>query len=145
MFFKGFTSRIPVKLSTSISKVDYREGQFNFELEAKTGAKSTHTSEALLFAIGRVPNTDSLGLENTSVELDDRGYMKTDDLMRTTADGVYAMGDVIGLYFFTDSASFEVGYLGRRLLEGEDVPIDYGPMPHGIFSSPQIGGVGSTE
>jgi mycothione reductase len=145
VFCPAFGSRIPVMLNTVISKVDYRDGLFNLKLKNKTGQECTHTSEALLFAIGRDPNSDSLGLENTTVERNDHGYIKTDDCLRTTADGVSAMGDVIGRYFFTHSASFESAYLGQRLLEGHAVPIDYGPMPHAIFSSPQIAGVGATE
>jgi len=145
VFCKGFTARIPVKLNTSFSNIEYRDGMFNLNLKSKTGEERSHSSEALLFAIGRVPNTDSLGLQNTTIKMNANGYINVDDYMRTTVDGVFAMGDVIGRHFFTHSASFESAYLGRQLLEGQNEPIDYGPMPHAIFSCPQIAGVGATE
>jgi len=55
------------------------------------------------------------------------------------------MGDIAGRYMFTHAANFESEYLGNQIAENRDEPIDYGPMPHAIFTSPEIAGVGATE
>jgi dihydrolipoamide dehydrogenase len=65
--------------------------------------------------------------------------------MRTSVEGVYALGDVIGRYSFTHSAAFEAQYLSRKLLQGETEPIEYGHMPHAVFSHPEVAGIGATE
>jgi mycothione reductase len=61
-----------------------------------------------------------------------RGYVETDDRLRTPLEGVYAMGDIAGRYMFTHAANFESEYLGNLIAENRDEPIDYGPMPHAI-------------
>jgi len=99
----------------------------------------------LLFCIGRVPNSDNIGIQNTDLKPNARGYVETDDRLRTPLEGVYAMGDIAGRYMFTHAANFESEYLGNLIAENRDEPIDYGPMPHAIFTSPEVAGVGATE
>ena len=69
----------------------------------------------------------------------------TDDFLRTGAPGVHALGDVAGKYFFTHTASLEAKYLGRLLTGATDEPLDYGPVPHAVFTEPELAGVGRTE
>ncbi len=102
-------------------------------------------SEALLFCIGRVPNSDNIGIQNTDLKPTARGYIETDDRLRTPVEGVYAMGDIAGRYMFTHAANFGSECLSNQIAENRDEPIDYGPMPHAIFTSPEIAGVGATE
>jgi mycothione reductase len=99
----------------------------------------------LLFCIGRVPNSDNIGIQNTDLKPNARGYVETDDRLRTPLEGVYAMGDIAGRYMFTHAANFESEYLGNLIAENRAEPIDYGPMPHAIFTSPEVAGVGATE
>jgi len=99
----------------------------------------------LLFCIGRVPNSDNIGIQNTDLKPNARGYVETDDRLRTPLEGVYAMGDIAGRYMFTHAANFESEYLGNLIAENRDEPIDYGPMPHAIFTSPEVAGVGATK
>jgi dihydrolipoamide dehydrogenase len=89
--------------------------------------------------------SDNIGIQNTDLKPNARGYIETDDRLRTSVEGVYAMGDIAGRYMFTHAANFESEYLGNQIAENRDESIDYGPMPHAIFTSPEIAGVGATE
>ena len=67
------------------------------------------TTDAVIFGTGRQPNTDQLGLENTKVALDEKGYVKVDKFQNTTQNGIYAVGDVIGKIDLTPVAIALVG------------------------------------
>src|SRR5215469_2105062 len=145
VFVKGFTRRVPVTFNSKIASATHDGSRFHITIVHADGAQSDRDSEALLFCIGRVPNSDNIGIENTDLKPNARGYVETDDRLRTPAQGVYAMGDIAGRYMFTHAANFESEYLAQQIGEGRDEPIDYGPMPHAVFTSPEIAGVGATE
>jgi len=122
----------------------YESKTFTIETTSPDGP-ATITAERLLFTLGRDPNTDCIGIEHSGIELDERGFIKTSDHLATSAENVWALGDVIGGPQFTHTAAWEAKYLERLLLDGEDVPIDYAPVPHAVFSRPEVAGVGATE
>jgi dihydrolipoamide dehydrogenase len=97
-------------------------------------------------AVGRIPNSDILDLDKTGVEVNERGYIQTDGYLQTNVPGIYSLGDVIGRYQFKHSANLEARYAYHNIIQHSDrVPVDYTAMPHAIFTSPQIAGVGETE
>jgi mycothione reductase len=145
IFTEEFSENVTVDLQTSVVSAEYRDGQFEIGLEKESGGVETHHSEALLFAIGRLPNTDQLGLDTTGIELDRRGFIKRDGFLETSVPGVYALGDVAGEYMLQHAASYEVHYLRQRLLNDEQATIDYGAMPHAVYSNPEVAAVGLTE
>ncbi len=145
IFTEQFSKNVAVDLHTKVVAVDHNDGQFTIGLEKAAGEVQTHRSEALLFAIGRLPNTDQLGLENTGIELNRRGFIKRDGFLETSVPGVYALGDVGGEFLLQHAASYEVHYLRQRLLKGDPEPIDRGAMPHAVFSDPEVAAVGLTE
>ncbi len=145
IFTEEFSKNVAVDLHTKVVSAEYRDGQFEIGLEKAGGKAETHRSEALLFAIGRLPNTDQLGLENTGIERDKRGFVKRDGFLETTVPGVYALGDVAGQFLLQHAASYEVHYLRQRLMKGEKDKIDHGAMPHAVFSDPEVAAVGLTE
>ena len=100
----------------------------------------------MLIAAGRTPNSDTLDLEKTGVLTNDKGYITTDDFLETNVRGIFALGDVIGRYPFKHSANLEAQYAYHNILnQDEKIPVDYTAMPHAIFCSPQVAGVGYTE
>ena len=102
--------------------------------------------DVLLVATGRVPNTDTLEVEKTGVKLTKRGYVKVNNYMETSAKDVWAIGDIAGVYFFKHSANLEAEYAYiNAMYPKRRSKVDYYPMPHAVFSSPQIAGVGFTE
>lgn len=77
--------------------------------------------------------------------LDDRGFVEVDDQFRTTADSVYAVGDVSGPPMFTHSARDDADLLYRHLVHGEEIDATERVVPHAVFTDPQVGRVGLTE
>ncbi len=105
----------------------------------------TVTGDELLVAAGRVPNTDTLHLDATEVETDDRGFVETDDYLRTDADGVWALGDIVGEYLLKHNANHEAKTAARNIFGSELQAVDYTAMPFAVFASPEVAGVGATE
>jgi mycothione reductase len=145
VFIKGFTERVPVKFNSTIASAAHDGSRFHIGITQADGTHSSRDCEALLFCIGRVANSDNIGIENTDLKPNTRGYVEIDDRLQTPVEGVYAMGDITGRYMFTHAANFESEYLGNQIAENRDEPIDNGPMPHAIFTSPEIAAVGATE
>ncbi|MGM9903828.1 glutathione-disulfide reductase [Enterococcus sp. 10A9_DIV0425] len=106
----------------------------------------TLTGDCVLFAGGREPNTNQLGLENTSVELDERGFVKVDKYQQTTDEHIYAIGDVIGKIDLTPVAIAAGRRLSERLFNGKkDAYLDYNLVPTVVFTHPPIATIGVTE
>lgn len=105
----------------------------------------TVTGDTLLLAAGRVPNTDTLNVSAAGIETDERGFVETDEYLRTTAEGVWALGDIVGEYLLKHNANHEAQTVVRNLFGDELQPIDYTAMPFAVFSSPEVAGVGATE
>jgi mycothione reductase len=145
-FLKGFKLNHRVHMGVSPTKVSYEDDVFTVTVKDKDNNVSEMKAEALFVAAGIVPNSDTLALKNTSIKVSDKGFIEVDDRLQTSVPGVYALGDVVGNYFFRHSVNFEGEYLLRTLYGAPtDEAIDYPPVPHAVFSSPQIGGVGKTE
>lgn len=104
----------------------------------------TATGDALLVATGRVPNADTLDVEAGGVALDDDGSVAVDDYLRTSAEGVWALGDVVGEYMLKHNANYEAEVVVRNMLAGDEVAVDYAAMPYAVFASPEVAGVGAT-
>lgn len=105
----------------------------------------TVTGDELLIAAGRTPNTDLLDLAATGVDTDARGFVETDEYLRTAADGVWAIGDIVGEYLLKHSANHEAQAVARNLFGDELQAVDYTAMPFAVFASPEVAGVGATE
>jgi mycothione reductase len=103
-------------------------------------------SDELLIAAGRIPNSDKLDLEKAGVKINKKGFIITDRYLETNVKGIFALGDAIGRYLFKHSANYEAQYAFYNILHPDSmIPISYYAMPHAIFSSPQVAGVGFTE
>ncbi|WP_265109593.1 dihydrolipoyl dehydrogenase [Halosolutus halophilus] len=103
------------------------------------------SADDLLLATGRRPNTDALDLDAAGVETDDEGHVETDDTLETTAENVWALGDVLAAQPFKHAADYEAEIVSANILDGADRAVDYEAMPHAIFTSPQVASVGRTE
>lgn len=104
------------------------------------------TIDTLIWAIGRTPVTETLKLENTSVEVDEKGYIKVDDYQNTTVNGIYAVGDITGRVELTPVAVAAGRRLSERLFNHKpDEHLDYHNIPTVVFSHPPIGTIGLTE
>ena len=103
-------------------------------------------AEKILVCVGRAPNTSDIGLETLGVETDEKGWIKTDDRMKTNVDHVYAIGDALGpaKVMLAHVASHEGIVAAENALGGAET-MDYTVVPSAIFTSPEVAGVGLTE
>lgn len=144
-FTRTFARYHQLHLGAVPTKVEFQNNLFTV-FYRQDGRDEKITADALLVATGIVPNTDTLELSNTGIKVNDQGFVQVDDRLQTAVPGVYALGDCIGRYFFRHSVNFEGEYLFRTVFEDpSSEPIRYPPVPHAIFTHPQVAGVGQTE
>jgi dihydrolipoamide dehydrogenase len=99
----------------------------------------------VLVAAGRRANTDGIGIEDAGVEFDDQNFVEVDERFQTSADSVYAVGDVSGPPMFTHSARDDADLLYRHLVHDEEIDAMDRVVPHAVFTDPEVGHVGLTE
>jgi pyruvate/2-oxoglutarate dehydrogenase complex dihydrolipoamide dehydrogenase (E3) component len=107
------------------------------------GGRRKVEGDALLVATGRRPNTETMGLEALGVEVRKHGIVVNEKL-ETTVEGIYAAGDVTGLYYFTHIAAYQ-GRIAAGNASGKGEKADYRVVPWVIFTQPEIAHVGLTE
>jgi pyruvate/2-oxoglutarate dehydrogenase complex dihydrolipoamide dehydrogenase (E3) component len=110
-------------------------------LECGDGAPVAEGSH-LLLAVGRVPNTDDLDLQKSDIEADARGYIKVDDECRTTAPGVWALGDANGRGAFTHTSYNDYEIVAANLFDGDKRRISDRIAAYALFIDPPLGRVG---
>ena len=99
----------------------------------------------VLLAAGRVPNTDDLGLDNAGVETDARGYVTVDDQLRTSTDGVWAIGDCNGRGAFTHTSYNDYEIVAANLFDDDPRRVSDRITTYGLFIDPPLGRAGMTE
>jgi pyruvate/2-oxoglutarate dehydrogenase complex dihydrolipoamide dehydrogenase (E3) component len=130
--------------NTSITKFSKKEKQIIIVEYEQNGEKKQIEIEALVIATGRKPNISELKLDRAGVESNNKGII-VDNQMKTSADNIYACGDVIGKYLFTHAASRYAEIAVNNILRQEKIKIDKIVMPWVIFTDPEIAHVGLTE
>ena len=116
------------------------------DIEVKTGRRVKHLKAShILVAVGRVPQTENLGLENCGVKTDEKGYIVVNNKLETNVKGIYALGDVKGGPAFTHIAYNDYTIVYRNLFEGTDYSITDRPLPYCMFTDPQLGRIGLSE
>jgi len=113
--------------------------------ERKTGAKKEFRAQKVLMAVGRRSNADLIKAEKAGLELDKRGYIKTNELLETNIKHIYAVGDANGTQMFTHVANRESVLAVHNAMHGSRLKMDYSATPHAIYTHPQVASVGMTE
>ena len=110
----------------------------------QNGRRKKLRAEKLLVATGVRPNTGYLNVAKAGVKMDKRGFIRVNQFMETNVKDIWALGDIAGVYMFRHSANLERDFVQYNLFHKKQ-PVDYFPMPHAVFTTPQIAGVGKTE
>ncbi|WP_216829723.1 dihydrolipoyl dehydrogenase [Alkalihalobacterium elongatum] len=134
-----------VKIFTNakVQDVQKADNEVNLTIEANGKQKSLITEKVLL-SVGRQANIENIGLENTSIEIQN-GVIDTNNFYQTSEPHIYAIGDVIGGLQLAHVASHEGILAVEHLVDHDPEPIDYNCIPKCIYSHPQIASVGLTE
>ena len=144
-FTKIFSRKHTVVLNATAKEVSKKGKQIVVKADVK-GKIKTFTGDALLIATGRVPNSDLLEVKKTGVKTNKRGFIKVNSYMETGVPGIWAIGDICGIFMFKHSANLEAEYAIYNALNPRNkARVNYLAMPHAVFSGPQIAGVGMTE
>ncbi|HEX8257088.1 MAG TPA: glutathione-disulfide reductase [Allosphingosinicella sp.] len=133
---------INFKFNAPFEKVDKQEdGTLVIQLKGQEPIEA----DMLLFAIGRAPNTEGLGLESAGVEIDEYHAVVVDDDNKTACDSIYAVGDVTNRVQLTPVAIREGQVFADTVFGNKPTRVDYANIPSAVFSHPPIAGVGMTE
>ncbi|MBN8731094.1 MAG: dihydrolipoyl dehydrogenase [Acidobacteria bacterium] len=137
--------KIRVETGTKVEKIEKTGAGVKLEVLLGNGNRETCEFEKLLVAVGRKPNTENVGLENTRVEVD-RGFIKVDAYQQTAEPGVYAIGDIVaGTPQLAHVATME-GMVAVAHLAGKQTrPVNKNRIPGATYTEPGIGSVGLTE
>ena len=130
----------------TFASVDKVEKVSERHLKVHLSNGETIDTDCLIWAIGRAPSTSDIGLENTDVTVLPNGTIEVDKYQNTSADGIYAVGDITGHAELTPVAIKAGRLLSERLFNNQhDAHLDYSLIPTVVFSHPPIGTIGMTE
>src|SRR6476661_3600819 len=132
---------IDFKFHATIEKIEKRDGTFHVTM---TGCDDIET-DLVLFAVGRKPNTDGLGLEAAGVEIGDNGKIKVDADNRSSVPSIFGVGDVTDRIQLTPVAIREGQAFADTFFGNKPCQVDYSCIPSAVFSHPPIASVGMTE
>jgi mercuric reductase len=134
-----------IEVNTSVCSMRKRGDQTVLEVEMG-GSREELSAERVLLAVGTAPASRGIGLERAGVELDDRGFVKVDEMMRTSAPGIWAAGDITGgMMIATVGAREGIVAVDNMLNPGCGCRMDYQTAPMAIFTDPEVGMVGLAE
>jgi dihydrolipoamide dehydrogenase len=132
-----------VRLKTRVAKMATIGKQIKVEMEVD-GRKQEDLYDRVLVAVGRIPNCEDLGLENTKVTRDDKGFIKVNEKQQTEDPGIYAVGDVAGGVLLAHKASREARVAVEVIL-GQDSTFSDVILPAVVFTDPEVAWCGLTE
>ncbi|MGC4153106.1 MAG: mycothione reductase [Propionicimonas sp.] len=145
-FTELLSERVTLRLGQTIASFEPIPGGVIVGTVDADGVEYFFEGERVLLALGRTSNGDTLNLAATGVELDDRGRVVVDAFQRTTAEGVWALGDVSSPYHLKHVANHEMRVVQHNLLHPDDlIQTDHRFVPQAVFSNPQVACVGATE
>ena len=139
---------IIIHRNSSQSKVEKLDGDWKRLHYKDSQGEGILDIDCLLWAIGRAPETEDLGLENAGVEKDEKGFIKADEYQNTNVENIYSLGDVCGKVELTPVAIAAGRALGNRLFGGPEyinAKLDYTNIPSVVFAHPEVGSIGMTE
>ena len=132
---------INLEFDTNITSIDKVDGEFRAEL---TDGRTISTN-LIMYATGRHPKTQNLGLEQAGVALNEKNAVIVNEHYQTSIPSIYAIGDVTDRINLTPVATAEGTVLARALYNDQSTVVDYADIPTCVFSQPNLGTVGLTE
>ena len=134
-----------IHTSARFEKADIQEDGVNVTFKDAKGEAHELKVDYVLSAVGRVPNSEGLGLDTVGVKTDERGFVVVDEHLRTNVEGVYAIGDVAGHQLLAHKASHEGIVCVEHIAGRGHGTVDYGNVPNCTYCHPEVASVGLTE
>jgi len=135
---------IDVLLNSEATLVERSGKSIRLKVQSRNDS-TTLVGSHLLVATGRVPNSDTLNLAAAQIKTDERGFIKVNERLETTAEGIYALGDIKGGPAFTHISYDDFRIIRANLLEKKTASTKNRQVPYAVFIDPQLGRVGLTE
>ncbi len=135
---------VEVMLETKAKSWEDKGDRAVLTVELKDGKTATVDTDVILMSIGRRPNSENLGLDQAGVAIDKRGFVISDDHLRTNVGGIYAIGDLIGGMMLAHKATKE-GEVVAEIIAGHKAAFDVRTIPAVVFTDPEIASTGLTE
>ncbi len=143
---KALSKRMKVQTSTLVEEVRKKDnGVVVIANDQSTKKKREFTAQKIMMAVGRRSNADLLKIENSHIEMDQRGFIKTDEYLETSKNNIFAIGDANGQQMFRHMANREAEIAVLNAFYDGKIKVDYSTVPHAVYSHPQIASVGLTE
>ena len=133
-----------ILLNTRVAELAEQDGRIRARLSAADIADPERDFDRVLVAVGRAPNTRNLGLEQTSIEVDSRGFIHVDHMRRTAEPTIFAIGDVAGEPMLAHKANHE-GRVAAEAIAGQPAIFDPAGIPAVVFTDPELAWCGLTE
>lgn len=133
---------IDIRCMTDVEKIEGRPGDFRVTL---TGDAGVIEADCVMYATGRIPNTEGLGLDKAGVALGPRGEILVDALSRTNVPSIWAVGDVTDRMALTPVAIREGQAFAETVFAGKETRADHALVPTAVFTQPEIGTCGMSE
>lgn len=137
--------RHTIHTSHRATRVSQERGTVTVHAQDEAGEEIAVRGDAVLVAVGRRPNSDTLNLGVTDVEVDEREFIKHNEYLETTAQNVWTQGDIAGNAQFKHAGDYETRHTIANVVHEERKALDMTALPHAIFAEPQVAGVGETE
>ncbi|MCE2512324.1 MAG: mycothione reductase [Acidimicrobiia bacterium] len=145
-FTEAYSRRFDVRFNTRLLAARLNGAEVVLEVQDDGGNRADLRADELLVATGRIPNGDRLEVAAGGIGTDRDGYVVTDDQLRTTVEGVWALGDVTNPVQLKHVANHEARVVRHNLSHPEDpARVDHRFVPHAVFGHPQVASVGLTE
>ena len=137
-FTNSYAERYDIHVGYEATTVSENGDEVTVHAVGSDNSNITVTGDRLLLAAGRQPNSDTLDLNMADVVTDERGYIETDEHLETTAENVWALGDITGNHLFKHAANHDAGYVATNALGDSEHKhaVDYTGMPYSVFASP---------
>jgi dihydrolipoamide dehydrogenase len=133
-----------IMLNSKVVELNEVKNGIKVKIEDKDGNTVDKTFDYVLMSVGRKPDTISLGLENTKVKVNDRGWIKVNEQLKTDDDNIYAIGDIVGEPMLAHKASHE-GRTAVEAIAGHKVAFEPKAIPAVVFTDPEIAWAGLTD
>jgi len=135
---------IEIRLNAKCIKAQTKDGNVVVNVDCESGDKVVNATH-LLLAVGRIPNTDDLGLDKAGIETDKKGYIVVDDQLRTNVPGVWALGDCNGKGAFTHTSYNDYEIVAANLLDHDPRKVSDRITAFNLYIDPPLGRAGMTE